>query len=89
MSGSVWRDNTRPVVSQMSAQSRFRRMQRTSISTCFSPRQASAHAVGLRTVETRLDAVNECSAIHLRGLRMGFQHLLNVVSRCSQVRLLE
>jgi hypothetical protein len=36
-----------PVVAQTSAQSRFMRMQRVSVSTCCSPRQASAQAVQL------------------------------------------
>src|SRR5215211_944652 len=44
-SKAVWRERTLPVASHMSAQSRSRRMQRISICTSCSPRQASAQAV--------------------------------------------
>jgi len=42
---SVWRDSTRIVVSQMSAQSRLVRMHLTIAATSSSAKQASAHAV--------------------------------------------
>ena len=69
-SASTNRESTEALAEQMSAQSRFNRMQRRSAATCSSARQASAHKThaSAHSMQAAIQSTNPAFAVDFRGL---------------------